>query len=533
MPATRSVYQKIGLASLIMMASVFLSRVMGLLREMVIAWAGGAAAAVDAYQVAFVVPEILNHIVASGFLSVTFIPIFSKYLTEGREAEGWRVLSLILTGFGSLLFVLILAAEWAAPSLIRVLAPGLTDPGTRAEAIAMTRIILPAQFFFFAGGLLSAVQFAKEKFAVPALAPLIYNLGIILGGVFCCKRLGMTGFAWGVLAGAFIGNFALQIWGARRVGLRFSLIFDVFHPDLKKYVLLTLPLMLGLTMTFSTEVFLKFFGSFLPEGRIAALNYSLRVMLMLVGFFGQALGVASFPFMARLAAQHKIAEMNRLLNTTLRYLALVIPFSALIMVLRREVILILFQRGRFDAAATHLTAEVLVFMMVGAAAFAAQTVVVRGFFAVQDTLFPAIYGTLAVIVSLPLYYLGMREMGAAGVALAVSLAATIQVVLLYGVWNRKSKNLEAAGVLLFYGKISLLSAALGLGLEFFRKFALASFDAATLSGSLLICVITGSVFAILFTGAGYGLNIPEIKDFMERLKKKAFPKNPDTGDTRR
>ncbi|PIP37545.1 MAG: lipid II flippase MurJ, partial [Desulfobacterales bacterium CG23_combo_of_CG06-09_8_20_14_all_51_8] len=107
MPASRSVYEKVGIASLIMMASVFLSRLMGLFREMVIAWSGGANASVDAYQIAFVLPEILNHIVASGFLSVTFIPIFSKYLADDREADGWCVFSLILTGFGTLLLVLV------------------------------------------------------------------------------------------------------------------------------------------------------------------------------------------------------------------------------------------------------------------------------------------------------------------------------------------------------------------------------------------------------------------------------------------
>jgi len=524
MPASRSVYEKVGIASLIMMASVFLSRLMGLFREMVIAWSGGANASVDAYQIAFVLPEILNHIVASGFLSVTFIPIFSKYLADDREADGWRVFSLILTGFGTLLLVLVLVAEWAAPEIIALLAPGITDPGTAAEAIHMTRIILPAQFFFFIGGMLTAVQFAKEKFAIPALAPLIYNLGIIIGGTILYKRLGMAGFAWGVMAGAFVGNFVLQAWGARRAGMRFSLIFDFFHPDLKKYVLLTLPLMLGLTMTFSTEVFLKFFGSFLPEGRIAALNYSLRVMLMLVGFFGQAVGVASFPFMARLAAENKIAEMNRLLNRTLRYLALVIPFSALVMVLRHEVILILFQRGRFDAAATTLTSDVLIFMMIGAVAFAAQTIVVRGFFAVQNTLFPAIYGTLAVIVSLPLYYFGMREMGAQGVALAVSLAAIVQVVMLYGMWNSRSLNTGAASVLRFYGKIILLSAIMGLFLEAFRKTALSGLNAMTLSGSLMVCLITGALFFALFIAAGYGLKIPEIQEFMARLKNKILKK---------
>ncbi|MBU0699104.1 MAG: murein biosynthesis integral membrane protein MurJ, partial [Proteobacteria bacterium] len=299
-------YKKVGLASVIMMASVFLSRLTGLVREQVIAYIGGIGGGVDAYQVAFIIPEILNHIVASGFLSVTFIPIFSNYLVRNQEEEGWRVFSLIFTGFGSLMLVLITIACVFAGEFIKLFAPGLDDPILMERAIKMTRIIMPAQFFFFSGGLFMAVQFAKEKFLIPALSPLLYNLGIICGGVLLGTRIGMEGFSWGVLAGAFIGNFLVQLWGAKKVGMRFTMAFDFRHPELLTYLRVTLPLMIGLTMTFSTEFLFRFFGSYLPRGNIASLNYGLRTMFMLVGFFGQAVGVASFPFMARLAAENKI-----------------------------------------------------------------------------------------------------------------------------------------------------------------------------------------------------------------------------------
>ena len=184
-----------------------------------------------------------------------------------------------------------------------------------------------------------AVQFAKERFFVPALAPLLYNLGIIAGGMLLGPCIGMEAFSWGVLGGAFIGNFVLQYLGAKKAGMKYKLSFDFRHPDFKKYVFLTLPLMFGLTMTFSTEFFLKFFGSFMPGGSIAALNYGLRIMFIMVGLFGQAVGTAAYPFMARLAAENRLEEMNRLLNDTLRGLSAVVPFSALAMVLRHEIVL--------------------------------------------------------------------------------------------------------------------------------------------------------------------------------------------------
>jgi len=327
----------------------------------------------------------------------------------------------------------------------------------------------------------------------------------------------MEVFSWGVLAGAFAGNFAVQYLGARRIGLRFYPLLDFKHPDLKKYVALTLPLMVGLTMTFSTEFFLRFFGSYLPRGNIAALNYGLRVMLMLVGLFGQAVGVASFPFMARLAVEDRISEMNDLLNKTLRYLSLVIPFSGLLMVLRQEVVVILFQRGRFDEAATALTARVLIFLLAGAFAFAAQTVVVRGYYATQNTLFPALFSSLAVVLSIPLYVYGMHLLGASGIALAVSLSAIFQVVLLYALWNRRSRNEASRRVYGVYARMIVLSVLLVVTFERLKTYFLRDVGATTFSGSLITCVLTAIVFAAMLLAGGYLLRIREISEISARL----------------
>ena len=509
--------KKIGIATLIMMVSVFLSRVIGLLREMVIAYIGGAGGEVDAYQVAFIIPEILNHILASGFLSVTFIPIFSQYLIRDQEEEGWKVFSGVLSVFGCLMIILVAGFFVFSPQLIHLMAPGMKDPELIENAVRMTRIIMPAQVFFFAGGLFSAVQFSKEKFAFPALAPLVYNVGIISGGLFLGPILGMEGFAWGVLGGSFFGNFILQYWGAKNAGMKFKFRFDPTHPDLRQYVLLTLPLMLGLTMTFSTEIFMKFFGSFLEKGSIAGLNYGMRIIFILVGLFGQAVGVASFPFLAKLAAENKMGDMNDLLNRTLKLLAVVIPISVLFMVLRHEIVMLLFQRGKFDATATALTSEILVYLLVGAYAFSAQTIVVRGFYALQNTLFPAIFGTLAVLLSIPLYWAGITFFGVMGVALAISFSVMIQISVLYSVWNRKTDNQGAKSVYSFIFRMVMLSITLGIALEGIKIFLAKNIDATTPTGGILLSCIIGLFFAVLMLSAGYALKIQEIQYLTNRL----------------
>ena len=516
----KSLYKKVGAASIIMMASVFASRVIGLFREMAIAFAGGAQGCVDAYQVAFILPEILNHIVASGFLSVTFIPIFTSYLAENNEEEGWKVFSIIFNTFGLLLLLFIVVSSVFAPRLVAILAPGLDDPVLFQSAVKMTRIIIPAQFFFFSGGLFMAVQFAREKFLIPALAPLFYNLGIIAGGLLLSPFIGMEGFAWGVLAGAFIGNFVIQFFGATKIGLKFHPLIRVRHPDFIRYILLTLPLMVGLTMTFSTEILLKFFGSYLDEGSIAALNYALRIMFILVGLFGQAVGVASYPFMARLAGQKEFDRLNELLNNTLKFLILVLPFSVLMIVLNYETVLLLFQRGEFGEKATRMTAEVLPYLLAGAFAFAAQTVVVRGYYATKNTWFPALFGTITVIGSLPLFYLFMNFLDARGVALALSASAFLQVVVLYELWNRKTNNKGKWEVYRFFTKIGLVSILIGSAFSFVTAFLYRFIDPTTFSGAFFVCAVSAPVFLLLFAGAGYIFKIDEIFALAKAVKQK-------------
>jgi len=518
MKKEKSMNQKVGLAAIIMMTSIFLSRVIGLIREMTIAYIGGAGSDVDAYQLAFIIPEILNHVAASGFLSITFIPIFTCYLAENNEIEGWRIFSIILNTIGTILLLFIAFAEMCTYPLIQLLAPGITDIQTIDRAVYMTRIIMPAQFFFFAGGLFMAVQYAKERFFIPALAPLIYNLGIIIGGIGLGEYLGMKGFSYGVLFGAFTGNFVLQYWGAKRVGMRYSLVFSMDHSDFKKYIRLTLPLMIGMTMMFSTEICFKFFGSYLPPGNIASLNYAFRVMFMLVGFFGQAVGVASFPFLSQLAARNDIRRMNTLLNETLKnYIALIIPFSVLIAVLRHEIILILFERGNFLSDDTHLAANILMYLMIGAFAFAAQTVVIRGYYAMQNTLFPAIFSTLAVCISIPLYIIGLNYMHVFGIALAMSISAIVQIILLYALWNRRTNNRNSRNVYLYFVKIIVLSAPIGLLVYECRQFFTQFFPPVGLLYCMITCALTGIVFIIIFVIMGVIFKIQIIEDYVKKM----------------
>jgi putative peptidoglycan lipid II flippase len=199
---------------------------------------------------------------------------------------------------------------------------------------------------------------------------------------------------------------------------------------------------------------------------------------------------------------------------------LVIPVAALLIVIRHEVVMILFQRGRFDATATALTAQVLGFLLAGAFFIAAQNVVVRGFFAMEDTLFPAIFSTVAVAVSVPVYYYGMQVFGINGIAFAVSASVALQITILYVIWNRRTKNSGSRDVYLFVGKMTFLSLAIGLFLELFKKYILSALDVATFTGSLASSLINSVLFITIFLAAGRLMKIKEIVALQNKVAAK-------------
>jgi len=441
-----NVSRSISIATIIMMASVFLSRITGMLREVTLANIGGASSEMDAYVAAFLIPELLNHFLAGGFLSVTFIPIFQKYLTKNDPDEAWRCFSNLIT-IGTAAFALFLPLSiLLAPYFLSLTGLKGQDPEVFALTVRLTRIILPAQMFFYWGAFLMAVQYAHQRFFLPALSPLCYNIGIICGGIFLGPRFGIEGFAWGVLIGAFVGNVAVQLPGVLKIGMKYRFRFSLRDPELAHYVKITIPLVAGLGMTFSNEIFFRYFASFLESGAVASANYALRTMMILVGVFGQAAGVAFYPYLSKLAAEKAYTKMTELLNNMITRIALyLIPLSAIMIALAPQIILILYEHGRFTEESTNQTVPVLTAYLFGAFASAVSILAARPFYAMQKTLLPMIVSTTVSLLSIPLYYLLSQRIGAAGLGLASSIAMTAQFLILYTIWGKRYGGLQAAG----------------------------------------------------------------------------------------
>jgi putative peptidoglycan lipid II flippase len=456
--AQRSLNRTIIQSTGIVMASVLLSRVLGFAREWTVAHQIGSNAITDAYYAAFTLPDFLNYLVAAGSHSITFIPVFAKFAAENREEEGWRVFSTVLTFMGLLVIALICLAEIFAPQLVSAIAPGF-GPAEKLRVVFLTRLMLPAQFCFYEGGILTAVQYAKGNFIVPSLAPLIYNFAIILGGVLLASRIGITGFAVGVLFGAAIGNFLLQIYGAHLVGAHFSFSLDLRHPGFRLFLKLAVPIMLALSLSFTDDWIIRWFGSYLVPASITWLTYAKTLMRVPLGVLGQALGVASFPILAQLYSEGKFAELNRVLNDTFKGLIiLLVPISAFTIAESPYVVQLVFSHTRLQASDLQATAATLALFSIGMFAWGAQNLLARGFYSTRDTWTPALVGTAFTILDIPLYWWLVRREQHLGLAMASSIGIILFTIVLSLLLVRRTQNHEAKDLLMFFFKIAAASA---------------------------------------------------------------------------
>jgi putative peptidoglycan lipid II flippase len=452
-----AVHRRILLSTGIVMASVFLSRILGFFREWTVAHQIGSNGVTDTYYAAFTLPDFLNYLVAGGSLSVTFIPIFAKYVAENREDEGWHVFSTVVTFMGLAVFGLVLVGEVFAPQLVSAIAPGF-GPAEKARVVFLTRLMLPAQIFFYEGSILSAVQYAKGQFIVPSLAPLVYNVGIILGGVLLSSRIGITGFAVGVLGGSLVGNFLLQIYGADRAGARFAPQLHLRHPGFILFIKLAIPIMLALSLSFTDDWIIRWFGSYLQAASITWLSYAKTLMRAPLGIVGQGIGVASFPILAQLYSEKKFGELNDLLNSTFKgMILLLVPISALTIAQSSPLVHLIFSHTRMHETDLAATAATLSCFSIGLFAWGAQYILARGFYATRDTITPAVVGTLLTILNLPVYWLFVRRAQHLGLALASSTGIILYTVVLFVLLNRRTANRESGRLVLFFGKVTAAS----------------------------------------------------------------------------
>lgn len=435
----------IGAAAMIVGGGVLLSRVLGIIRDIVFASMLGADGVTDVYVAAFRIPDFANYLLAGGFLAITFIPIFAKYLADDEEEEAWKGFTAILRWLAIGITSLIAIAWVLTPAIVEMLYPAFTEAQV-ASTIDLTRIVLPAQFAFVVGAMFTAVQYAKGSFGIPTLAPIIYNVCIIAGGVIYAVATGSAdpaGFIWGALVGAFLGNLAFQVWGASRVGMRFDFSAAWRHPAVWMYIVIAFPLMLGQSVVALDETFMSIFGAMVGEGTATELQFARRTMFVPVGIIAQAAAVAAYPTLARLFAEGNRTAMLRTVNRALKYvLVLSIAAAGIAMALATPIIRVLFERGAFTATSTEAAASALVMYSLSIPIWGALQIITRAFYARRQMWTPVIVGSIATLIAIPTYIVMQRSFGIQGVALASVIVLGLYTAALMMIWYRPLETHE-------------------------------------------------------------------------------------------
>lgn len=419
-------------ASLLLMSAIMLSRVIGYVREAYIAWAFGAGPATDAYVAGFTIPDWLNYVVAGGTASITFVSIYTRFLAQNREEDAQKTFSVIITVMTVVLGIGTVLAEIFTPQIERHLFHGFA-PAQLDLCVHLTRILLPAQIFFYVGGVVSAVLLSRRLFLFPAFGPLLYNVGIILGGLLLSSRIGIASLAYGALAGAIAGPFLVNAIGAARIGTGYNISFDVRNPAFKEWVRLSIPLMLGVSLVTADDWILRYFASG-NVGDITRLNYAKRLFAVPIAVLGQAIGQASLPFFARLFGEKKLKEFAETVNGSVyRIAAASLLATGWMAVAALPLMDLVYRRGRFQFSDSQTTAIYFFWFSLSLALWSAQALYARAFYAAGNTLTPMVASSIITVASLPMYSTLFHAFSTVGLAVASDLgilANTLAIAIL-------------------------------------------------------------------------------------------------------
>jgi putative peptidoglycan lipid II flippase len=534
----------------IVSAAVMVSRVLGLVREMVFAYFFGASKsfANDAYVIAFRIPNMLRDLFAEGALSSAFVPVFSDYLVTKGEKEAFRLSNLTATALVLILGILVALGIIFAPEFVSVIAAGYRDnPEKFALTVKLTRIMMPFILLVALAAKAMGILNSRDRFGIPALSSSFFNIGSIIGGIiFACfladptfshpfravvenPTVGIVGMAYGVLIGGFL-QFAVQWPSLRKAGFRYRPALSFTDPGVRRVLRLMGPATIGAAAVQINVLVNSNFASTIPgDGPVSWLGYAFRLMQFPIGVFGVAIATATLPSISRSAALEESAEFRRTLAGSLRLaFLLTMPSAVGLAVLARPIVALIYQRGDFGAYDTDHTAAVLAFYAIGLAGYAAIRILAPAFYALDDSRTPMMISLLSILVNFVMNWALIGILKERGLALSTSVVALMNFALLYLIMRRRIGGIDGRRTAATVGKIALASAVMGLLCWLVSHWLAAALGVwpapgfAALGFAARLAIVLGSVGAgaAVFYGCAYVLRVPELEAAVGTLTRK-------------
>lgn len=502
------------------------SRLLGLFRDRILASQFGAGDVLDAYYTAFKIPDLIYNLLILGALSAAFIPVFAALVAKNNKSkEAWKLVNTLLS-VGVIVVALVSIILFIfAQGVVDLIAFGYSDE-KKELVVQMTRIMLLSPILLGISGVLGGILNSFKKFFFYSLSPIFYNLGIIIGAIFFTKFFGPVGLSLGVVLGALM-HLLIQLPEAYRCGFKFSFNFDWHDKYFQKVIKLMIPRAMGIATAQVNLLVVIVLASTLKSGSLAIFNLANNLQSVPLGLFGISFAIASFPVLSRLWSKGETEEfISKLTDTLRKVIFLIIPFSALIYILRAQIVRVVLGTGKFNWEDTTLTFTALGIFTLSLWAQSLIPLLARAFYAIHDTKTPFLIGIFSEGINIVLAITLIKQFGILGLVSAFAIATSLNAVILYFWLRKKVGGIKNRGVIKTFGKVTLATIILIIVVQFLKNIIGTELfgPEKTFLGVFvqLGFALTGGISAFILTGKF--LQIRELNHFIKTLHKKIIIK---------
>lgn len=499
------------------------SRILGLFRDRLLASTFGAGDTLDAYYAAFRIPDLIYNLLILGALSAAFIPVFTGLISNEKKDEAWDLFNGVLNLSAILIIGISLIIAIFAPFFMKLITPGFS--AQKMEIVVLfTRIMLLSPLFLGISGIMGGSLISFKRFLVYSIAPLLYNAGIIIGIVIFVRIWGPAGLAWGVVFGALL-HLIMQYLAVRNLGFKYKwyLREAVFNSHVKRVVTLMIPRTIGIAVNQINLLIITIFASTLAAGSLAIFNFAQNLQSVPLGLFGASFSIAVFPVLAALAAKGEKENFVKTFSVTFRQiLFFIIPLSIFILVLRAQIVRVVLGSGKFDWEDTILTFQALGIFALSLFAQGTIPLLARAFYALHDTKTPFYIALVTEIVNISAVLILIGKYQVVGLAIAFSLSAVTQMLLLLFVLRSRFDNLDDKNIIKFIVKIAIASVVTGFSIQLAKYLVAPMVNLDTFIGIFFQLSASSLIGLSVFIGMCYALKLEEFFKFKHALTRKLF-----------
>lgn len=514
-------------AAVLLGVATFASKFLGFIKIRLLATVFGAGATLDAYYAAISIPEFVFNLLVVGAISASFIPIFLSYLSNEQEKEAWEFMNGILNLLTLAVTIISVLFIIFAPQTIKAVAPGfINDPERLNLAIPLMRIMFITPILFGISSVMSGVVRSFKKFLIYALAPILYNIGIIIGIIFFSKFWGIFGVAYGVILGAFL-HLGMEAFGAISSGFKYKFALPLKHKGVRKLSKLMVPNIMGIASDQVTALIFTLIASKLLVGDITIFNFADIIRTMPIGIFALSFAVASFPSISSLAAKKDWDGFISTISSTARQILFwMIPAAIVMYVLRAQLVRVVVGSKGFSWYATQATAQTVGYFAIGICAAGLAPLLSRAFFSLHDTITPFLTGICGMAVSIAAGFILAKKMGVPGLGLAFIFSAIIDVLLQTILLKKKLGKIEGDKIFSMLIKILPAGLIMAFAMQGTKYFVASKVNMQTFFGIIAQGTAAGVIGIIVYLAACLALKCEEMVLFKDSLMRKFQFKKP-------